>query len=152
MKGRTSTGWHNAPNAEVITNFKIFSSKEGINWFEVFSKETLVKRKCAFGQFPIEAFNGKLYVGLVDSEQKGDFLVQESNLYVADFTLTSPAEPICYGCSNCRNIGDSCSTECGDCPSLSGCLPGMDCTRCYPGYLYCKYWTCKNNMCGINQW
>ncbi|MBW2982524.1 S8 family serine peptidase [Candidatus Woesearchaeota archaeon] len=133
-----------------ITSYEIYSSDDGISWDKIYNKSVFVKNYPDIN-FPIEAMEGKLYVGMTESQViKGNMLLLLTNLYV----YTPQGSDICdnNGCSACISIEQSCITTCGDCPALHSCRPGMDCSQCYQGHPDCKYWTCKNNLCGINQW
>ncbi|MDH3382082.1 MAG: hypothetical protein OEL54_05215, partial [Flavobacteriaceae bacterium] len=132
-----------------VTGYEIYSSYDGVNWYKAYNKTVFVKNYPDIN-FPIEAMDGKLYVGMTESQLIKGILLLFTNLY----TYIPEGVDICdnNGCSACAAIGQPCTIACGDCPKLYSCAPGMDCGQCYPGHPECKYTTCKNNLCGINQW
>jgi len=145
MVGQVGSGsfWcndkHKTLPSVVITGYEIYSSEDGENWEKVFYKPVLVKNYPNM-HFPIEAMNGRLYVGMTESITEKDRLIQFINLYSYD--------PTGYTCYPCLYSGYPCSEEC-DFPALHSCRQGMDCTACYLGHPECKYWACENNQCTI---
>jgi len=67
----------------IVTGYEIYSSRDGVNWNKVYSKSVFVKNYPEVN-LPMEVLNGKLYLGVADSQVQGDVLNQFTSLYVYD--------------------------------------------------------------------